>query len=145
MGPLVLVVDDYGHHPTEIRAVLAAAETALDRRIVVLFQPHRFSRTADLLDAFGPAFLGADDVVLTDIYAAGEEPIPGITVEALAASVRRAGVPVTVVPDLADAVSEVVKRVSPGDADFTLGAGSIGSVPPRLLASLAAAGAGGRG
>jgi len=139
----VLVVDDYGHHPTEIRAVLAAAQTALDRRLVVLFQPHRYSRTADLLDAFGPAFLGADDVVLTDIYPAGEDPIPGITVEALAASMRLAGVPVTVAPDLADAVAEVVKRVNPGDAVITLGAGSIGSVPSRLLASLAAAGVGG--
>ncbi|MGE0394848.1 MAG: UDP-N-acetylmuramate--L-alanine ligase, partial [Vicinamibacterales bacterium] len=139
----VLVVDDYGHHPTEVRAVLAAAETALHRRIVVLFQPHRYSRTAHLLDEFGPAFLGADEVVLTDIYAAGEDPIPGVTVDALAASMRRAGVPVTVVPGLADATAEVARRAKPGDAVITLGAGSIGSVPPRLLERLAA-GAGGR-
>jgi UDP-N-acetylmuramate--alanine ligase len=134
----VLVIDDYGHHPTEVRAVLAAAQTALDRRILVLFQPHRYSRTAYLLDDFGPAFLGADEVVLTDIYAAGEDPIPGITVDALAASMRRAGVPVTVAASLADATSEVVKRARPGDAVITLGAGSIGSVPARLLERLAA-------
>ena len=79
----ILVVDDYGHHPTEIAAVLAAART-LGRRIVVAFQPHRFTRTAALMDAFGPALAGADHIVLTDIYAAGEEPIPGVTLEALA-------------------------------------------------------------
>ncbi len=134
----VLVIDDYGHHPTEVRAVLAAAQTALNRRIVVLFQPHRYSRTAHLLDDFGPAFLGADEVVLTDIYPAGEDPIPGVTVDALAASMRRAGVPVTVAPSLADATAEVVRRARAGDAVITLGAGSIGSVPPRLLERLAA-------
>ena len=72
----ILVVDDYGHHPTEIAAVLAAART-LGRRIVVAFQPHRYSRTAALMEAFGPALAGADHVVLTDIYSAGEEPIAG--------------------------------------------------------------------
>jgi UDP-N-acetylmuramate--alanine ligase len=139
----VLVIDDYGHHPTEIRAVLAAAQTALDRRIVVLFQPHRYSRTAHLLDDFGPAFLGADEVVLTDIYAAGEEPIPGVTAEVLAASMQRAGVPVTLARGLPNAIAETIKRARPGDAVITLGAGTIGSVPPRLLEGLAA-GAGGR-
>ena len=84
----VLVVDDYGHHPTEIAAVLAAARATLDRRLIVAFQPHRYSRTAQLLDAFGPALAGADEIVLTDIYAAGEDPIPGITIERLAESIR---------------------------------------------------------
>src|SRR5262249_28543173 len=78
----ILVVDDYGHHPTEIAAVLAAAKT-LGRRIVVAFQPHRFTRTAALIDAFGPALAGADHVVLTDIYSAGEDPIAGVTLDAL--------------------------------------------------------------
>ena len=73
----ILVVDDYGHHPTEIAAVLAAART-FNRRIVVVFQPHRFSRTAALLDAFGPALASADHIVLTDIYSAGEDPIPSV-------------------------------------------------------------------
>ena len=84
----VLVVDDYGHHPTEIAAVMAAARATLDRRLVVAFQPHRYSRTAHLLDAFGPALPDADEIVLTDIYAAGEDPIPGVTVDRLAESIR---------------------------------------------------------
>src|SRR6266498_1186874 len=79
----ILVVDDYGHHPTEIAAVLAAAQT-LGRRIIVAFQPHRFTRTQALMDAFGPALAAADHVLLTDIYAAGEDPIPDVTLEALA-------------------------------------------------------------
>ena len=84
----VLVVDDYGHHPTEIAAVMAAARATLHRRLVVAFQPHRYSRTAHLMDAFGPALRDADEIVLSDIYAAGEEPIAGITVERLAESIR---------------------------------------------------------
>ena len=95
----VLVVDDYGHHPTEIAAVLAAARAGIDRRIIAVFQPHRYSRTAQLLEEFGPAFRGADHVILTDIHAAGEKPLAGITAEALAASIRRS---VTAPVDLAE-------------------------------------------
>ena len=76
----VMVVDDYGHHPTEIAAVIAAARAGIDRRVVVVFQPHRYTRTRDLLDSFGDALAEADDVVLTDIYPAGEAPIAGVTV-----------------------------------------------------------------
>src|SRR5207245_9131853 len=90
----VMVVDDYGHHPTEIAAVIAAARAGLDRRVVVVFQPHRYTRTRDLLDAFGAALGAADEIVLTDIYPAGETPIAGVTVEALDAAVRRSGRPV---------------------------------------------------
>ena len=75
----VMVVDDYGHHPTEIAAVIAAARAGIDRRVVVVFQPHRYSRTSQLLHEFGDALGAADEVVLTDIYAAGEAPIPGVT------------------------------------------------------------------
>ena len=85
----VLVVDDYGHHPTEIAAVLAAARLALNRRLVVVFQPHRYSRTARLMESFGDAFSEADEVVLTEIYAASEDPIPGVTADALAEAIRR--------------------------------------------------------
>jgi len=132
----ILVVDDYGHHPTEIAAVLAAAKT-LGRRIVVAFQPHRFTRTASLLDAFGPALGGADHVVLTDIYSAGEDPIAGVTLDALAAAVRRSiSVPVDVVPKLDDVVAAVVKAAKRGDVVITLGAGSIGNLPERLVAAL---------
>ncbi len=135
----VLVVDDYGHHPTEIAAVMAAAKT-LGRRVVVAFQPHRYSRTAAQMDAFGPALAGADRIVLTDIYAAGEEPIPGATLERLAAAVRAsAGAPVDVVPLVEDVAPVLAGLVQPGDLVITLGAGSIGTVPDRLIGLLSRA------
>jgi UDP-N-acetylmuramate--alanine ligase len=134
----VLVVDDYGHHPTEIAAVMAAARVTLERRMIVVFQPHRYSRTAQLLDAFGPALGGADTIVLTDIYAAGEDPIPGITIERLAESIRAgSGRPVRVVKALNDVIPELLTIVRPGDAVITLGAGSIGTLPHRLVQALA--------
>jgi len=132
----ILVVDDYGHHPTEIAAVLAAA-LPLNRRIVIAFQPHRFSRTQALFDAFGPSMAGADAIVLTDIYAAGEEAIAGVTLDALAARVRsQIAVPVEVVPRLADVAPALARLAQPGDVVITLGAGSIASVPDQLLALL---------
>jgi UDP-N-acetylmuramate--alanine ligase len=132
----ILVVDDYGHHPTEIAAVLAAART-LGRRIVVAFQPHRYSRTASLMEAFGPALAAADHIVLTGIYSAGEDPIAGVTLDTLGAAVRRSvTVPVDLVPRLDDVVPAIVRVVRPGDVVITLGAGSIGSVPDRLVAAL---------
>jgi UDP-N-acetylmuramate--alanine ligase len=135
----ILIVDDYGHHPTEIAAVLAAART-LGRRIVVAFQPHRYSRTASLMEAFGPALAAADHIVLTDIYAAGEEPIAGVTLDTLAAAVRRSvTVPLDLVPRLDDVVPAIVCAAKPGDVVITLGAGSIGTVADRLVAALAGA------
>jgi UDP-N-acetylmuramate--alanine ligase len=132
----ILVVDDYGHHPTEIAAVLAAAKT-LGRRIIVAFQPHRFTRTASLMDAFGPALAGADHIVLTDIYSAGEDPIAGVTLDALGAAVRRAvRAPVDIVPRLDDVVPAIVRASKAGDLVITLGAGSIGGIPDRLIAAL---------
>jgi UDP-N-acetylmuramate--alanine ligase len=133
----VLVVDDYGHHPTEIAAVLAAARATLGRRLVVAFQPHRFSRTQQLMDAFGPALREADEIVLTDIYAASEEPIVGVTIEALADSIRRgSGRPVHLAKQLDAVIPELLRILRPGDAVLTLGAGSIGSLPPRLIEAL---------
>jgi UDP-N-acetylmuramate--alanine ligase len=133
----VLVVDDYGHHPTEIAAVIAAARVTLGRRLVVVFQPHRYSRTRDLMAAFGPSLADADEIVLTEIYSAGEEPIPGVTGQDLAAAVRSAtGRPVHFVAALDDLVAAVIDVVRPGDAVITLGAGSIGTVPERLLEAL---------
>jgi UDP-N-acetylmuramate--alanine ligase len=129
----ILVVDDYGHHPTEIAAVIAAART-LKRRIVIAFQPHRYSRTAALMSAFGPSLSGADHVVLTDIYSAGEDEVPGVTIDALAEHVRRSTTaPVDVVKkvgDLAGALATIARR---GDVVLTLGAGSIGSVGAALV------------
>jgi UDP-N-acetylmuramate--alanine ligase len=138
----VLVIDDYGHHPTEIAAVMAAARASLDRRIVVAFQPHRHSRTAHLLDAFGPALAGADEIVLTDIYSAGEEPVEGVTVERLAEAIRTgSGRPVHVVKALKDVVPALLTIVHRGDAVITLGAGSIGTLPKVLMQALAEKGA----
>ena len=132
----ILVVDDYGHHPTEIAAVLAAART-LGRRVVVAFQPHRYTRTAALMDSFGPALRGADHIVLTDIYSAGEDRIPGVTVDALADAIRR-GVtaPVEVVKALDQVAPAIVRIARPGDLVLTLGAGSIGTLPDQLIAAL---------
>ena len=133
----VLVVDDYGHHPTEIAAVLAAARLSLNRRLLVAFQPHRYSRTARLMESFGDAFSDADEVVLTEIYAAGEDPIPGVTADALAEVIRRRGSrPVCVVRTLDELVPMLAARARPGDAVLTLGAGSIGTVARRLLRAL---------
>jgi UDP-N-acetylmuramate--alanine ligase len=134
----ILVIDDYGHHPTEIAAALDAARV-LKRRLIVAFQPHRYSRTAALMEAFGPSFAAADHVVLTDIYAAGEDPIADVTVDALAAAIRRGTrAPVDVVLALDDLVPALVRIARPGDVVMTLGAGSIGSVSRRLIDALAA-------
>jgi UDP-N-acetylmuramate--alanine ligase len=129
----ILVVDDYGHHPTEIAAVLGAART-LGRRIVVAFQPHRYTRTAALMNDFGPALAAADHLVLTDIYSAGEDPIDGVTLATLAAEIRRSvhGT-VDVVPRVDDVVPALVRAARPGDVVLTLGAGSIGAVADRLV------------
>jgi UDP-N-acetylmuramate--alanine ligase len=133
----VLVIDDYGHHPTEIAAVIAAARSALDRRILVVFQPHRYTRTGQLRDRFGPALAGADEVVLTDIYAAGEDPIPGVTAEALADAIDRDRLkPVHRVAALDDVPAEVGRIAVAGDVVITLGAGSIGGVADRILEEL---------
>jgi len=140
----VMVVDDYGHHPTEIAAVIAAARAGLDRRVVVVFQPHRYTRTRDLLDEFGRALGGADAIVLTDIYAAGEAPIAGATAEAVAEVVRKTGRPVTLVKALDDVPAAVARIARPNDLVITLGAGSIGTMPDRILAELRTAGGAGR-
>jgi UDP-N-acetylmuramate--alanine ligase len=143
----VMVVDDYGHHPTEIAAVIAAARAGIDRRVLVVFQPHRYSRTSQLMPEFGAALGAADEVVLTEIYAAGEAPIPGVTVDALADAIRAvASCPVHVVTDL-DALPAMVAGLSRrGDLVVTLGAGSIGTVGDRILEAVRsrAAAAGGR-
>jgi UDP-N-acetylmuramate--alanine ligase len=133
----VLVVDDYGHHPTEIAAVLAAARATFERRIVVAFQPHRYTRTRQLMDDFGPALAAADEILLTGIYPAGEDPIPGVTTAALAAAIERgSGRPVRVVERLDALVPALVEAAQPGDLVLTLGAGSIAGVPRRLVAAL---------
>ncbi len=135
----VRVIEDYGHHPTEIAAVVGAARAAFGRRLLVVFQPHRFSRTRQLMDRFGPALSGADVVVLTDIYAASEDPIPGVTLDALAAAIRRDFTgPLHVVRDVRDVPSAIARLAGPGDVVMTLGAGTIGAASEAILAELKA-------
>jgi UDP-N-acetylmuramate--alanine ligase len=116
--------------------VLRAARDGQPRRLVVVFQPHRFSRTRDLLEAFGPALSGADVVVLTDIYAAGERPIDGVTVDTLARAVEP-HVKRLVIARRLDAVPEIVASdARAGDLVITLGAGSIAAAAARILDAL---------
>jgi UDP-N-acetylmuramate--alanine ligase len=132
----VTVVDDYGHHPTEIAAVLRAARAGHPARLVAVFQPHRYTRTRDLLEQFGPALGLADVVVLTDIYPAGEPPIPGVSLDTLAAAVRHAVPGVRLAARVEDIPAVVAQLARPGDLVITLGAGSIGGVGDRIRAAL---------
>jgi UDP-N-acetylmuramate--alanine ligase len=134
----VAVVDDYGHHPTEIRATLAAARECCSGRIHVVFQPHRFSRTLDLLEEFSGAFADADTLIVLPIYAASEDPIPGVTAERLADRIRkeRSETSVNFAPEFAAAVSAVASCAHSGDLVLTLGAGSVSQLAPQILAAL---------
>ena len=133
----ITVIDDYGHHPTEIAAVLEAARAAGPARVIVAFQPHRYSRTAQLMPEFAAALAAADEVVLTDIYAAGEDAIPGVDVEALAAAAnRRRDRPVSVVRALDRVAPTVAALAAHGDLVITLGAGSISGVASQVVREL---------
>lgn len=135
----VSIVDDYGHHPREIVATLAALREAVGvRPIVVLFQPHRFSRLADLFEDFARSFYDADAVRVTDVYAAGEAPIEGIDARALALAITHHGHrDAAHAGSLDDAIARVASEARPGDVVLTLGAGSIGHAGSALLAALA--------
>jgi UDP-N-acetylmuramate--alanine ligase len=136
----VLVIDDYGHHPAEVRATLAAARRGFNRRLLVAFQPHRYTRTRDLLADFATSFYDADHLVVTDIYAAGEDPIPGIDSAGLVDALREHGHKSVVHVPQKDRVAEhLISRVSPGDMVVTLGAGDIWTAGRDLLAHLEAA------
>ncbi len=134
----VLVIEDYGHHPSEIEAVVRTARAAVPRRLLVAFQPHRYSRTQLLLDRFGPALAGADEVVLTDIYGAGEDVIPGVTVDLLADAIRASApsLPLHVVHPVEDIPPAIARLAQPGDVVVLLGAGSIGSMAEKVLHAL---------
>jgi UDP-N-acetylmuramate--alanine ligase len=132
----VSVVDDYGHHPTEIRATLAAARQCGYRKLHVIFQPHRYTRTRDLAEEFARAFLDADTLELLDIYAASEEPIPGITSQSLLDRIRTAGTDADYAPSFAVAVGRAVERAETGDLVLTLGAGSVYQIGPMVLDEL---------
>jgi UDP-N-acetylmuramate--alanine ligase len=136
----ILVVDDYGHHPAEIQATLAAAKAGFDRRVVVLFQPHRYTRTQKLLREFFTAFYQADVLLVTEIYAAGEAVIPGVSGRQIAEGVARHGHrDVTFAPDKGKLAGAVLNRLVPGDLVLTLGAGDIVRVGEEILERLQAA------
>jgi UDP-N-acetylmuramate--alanine ligase len=133
----VSVIDDYGHHPTEIRATLAAARQCGFRRVHVIFQPHRFTRTRDLMDEFATAFADADTLCLLDIYPASERPIEGITAEALARRIAEAGNgTVKYAASFSDAVAAVAALARTGDMVLTLGAGSVSQLGAMMLETL---------
>lgn len=131
----IMVVDDYGHHPAEIRATLAAARNGWpERRIVVAFQPHRYSRTKELFKEFTSCFHDADALILTDIYAASEQPIPGITAAALANEIQRHGQrDVTYIADRLSVPNHLAQIAQDGDIVITLGAGNIWQAGETLL------------
>lgn len=139
-GGGVTVIDDYAHHPTEVRAALAAARSCGWRRVVAVFQPHRYSRTTAFKDELGRSFADADHVVVTDIYGAGEAPVPGVSGKLVAEAVGRA-LPrrrVAYLPHRAELIDYLAVATRPGDGLLTLGAGDITSVGDELLARLGA-------
>jgi UDP-N-acetylmuramate--alanine ligase len=133
----ITVIDDYGHHPAEIKATLEAARGCKFNRLLVLFQPHRYSRTRHLWEEFTRSFNQADVLVITDIYAASEAPIPGVTSEALAAAIREAGhKSVHYIRSMQDSIGFLLKNARRGDAILTVGAGSVSRASNELMVLL---------
>ncbi|MGI8988621.1 MAG: UDP-N-acetylmuramate--L-alanine ligase [Bryobacteraceae bacterium] len=133
----VTVIDDYGHHPTEIRATLSAARSCDPRRIHVLFQPHRYTRTMHLMDEFASAFHQADRVHVLDIYAASEEPIPGVTAAAMVDRIRQFGHrSVAYAPSIENGVEAILADVKDKDMVVTLGAGNVWQAAGKILEGL---------
>jgi UDP-N-acetylmuramate--alanine ligase len=133
----IIVVDDYGHHPTEVKATLAAAAAGLERRVVVVFQPHRYSRTQHLLSEFFTAFNQADKLVVMDIYAAGEKPIPGVSGQALYEGIKKYGHrDVTFLSDREAIVDHMTSALRKGDLMITLGAGDVWKIGEQVLERL---------
>jgi UDP-N-acetylmuramate--alanine ligase len=132
-----MVVEDYGHHPTEIRATLEAAKRGFARRLIVVFQPHRYTRLSLLMDSFATAFNQADVLIVTEVYPAGEMPLPGISGQALFEEIQRFGHrDVYFEPNLKK-VSRLLKRLArPGDIILAQGAGNITKVVPEIIAAL---------
>src|SRR5206468_5061246 len=133
-GGTYTLIDDYGHHPAEMAATIAAARGAFpDRRLVLAFQPHRYSRTRDLFEDFVKVLSGADALLLAEVYPAGEAPIVAADGRSLARAVRVAGrVEPVFVEDIAEMPDAIVRAAQDGDVVITMGAGSIGNVPGQL-------------
>jgi len=133
----VIVVDDYAHHPTEIKATLKAARNGWNRRVIAVFQPHLYSRTRDFYQEFGQSFFDADVLIVTDIYGAREEPIPGVSGALVADAAKAFGHRnVRYVPDRTRAAAEAAKLARPGDMVVTLGAGDIHLAGDAVIESL---------
>lgn len=132
----VTVVDDYAHHPTEVAATIAAARVGEPRRLVAVFQPHRFSRTAEQADRFGEALAAADRVVVTDVYAAGEAPVPGVSGKLVADAAALGGTQVDYVPRRSDLARALAAEARPGDLVLLMGAGDITLVAEELAGLL---------
>jgi UDP-N-acetylmuramate--alanine ligase len=131
-----MVLDDYGHHPTEIRATLAAIREGFDARTLVIFQPHRFSRTRALLEEFGGAFALADRVVVTDIYPAGEPAVAGLDGGVVAQALRRHEHPSVAYEPRFDRIpAQVLDWIRPGDIVLTLGAGDVWKIGEALVSA----------
>ncbi|CAN5130399.1 UDP-N-acetylmuramate--L-alanine ligase [soil metagenome] len=135
----VLLVDDYAHHPTELRATLAAARAAYpERRLVAVFQPHLFTRTRDFAAAFGEALAAADLALVTDVYPAREAPLPGVTGELIATAALRSGGAVEYLAERSALPAEMLARLRPGDLCLTLGAGDLDAAAREVLEMLPA-------
>jgi UDP-N-acetylmuramate--alanine ligase len=133
----VSVIDDYGHHPTEIKATLAAARQCGFRKVHVVFQPHRYTRTRDLLEDFATAFGDADSLFVLDIYAASEKPIEGVSGEMLARTIReKGGLDAQYASSFADAVNSIAATAQDGDMILTLGAGNVSQLGPMIVEKL---------
>jgi UDP-N-acetylmuramate--alanine ligase len=139
----IMVIDDYGHHPVEILATLSAAKKGWNRRTVVVFQPHRYTRVQALLGEFARAFYEADVLVVTDIYPAGETPIPGVAADEVARAIKEHGhKDVTLVKDLKEVPGWLLKRAREGDMVITMGAGNVNKAGEEFLGLLLARGSG---
>jgi UDP-N-acetylmuramate--alanine ligase len=135
----VPLVDDYGHHPAEVEATLAAARSAYPGRVIVAFQPHRYSRTELLFEEFTRAFNDADILFVCDIYAAGEKPIPGISAEKLARGISEHGHhAASYVADRGALAEQIARTAEPGDVVIALGAGDINKILPNVATELRA-------
>jgi UDP-N-acetylmuramate--alanine ligase len=133
----IVVVDDYGHHPTEIKATLAAAASGMERRVVVVFQPHRYTRTQHLLEDFFTAFNQADTLIVMDIYAAGEKPVPGVSGQLLFEGIKKHGhKDVTYIPDKGKVADHMISILKKGDLMITLGAGDVWKIGEQVVERL---------
>ncbi len=141
-GGGVAVIDDYAHHPTEVAATIAAGRASGRQRVICVFQPHRFTRTQLLAEEFGEALAAADQVILTNIYNAGEEPIPGVSGKLVVDEVlrRHPRIPVAYIPERSELADYLGARVRPGDLVIMMGAGDIGGVGHELAERLKGAG-----